>query len=235
MSLARLEFLEDNICDYYDNFLDDELFRADLLEGVPPRLATPALERVMCAMRTHGHSIDDKGGRTLNIVGLRSPVRKAGQFDDWICVFWRSFGQWQFRAYPATTDPGRKYLLAPLEKVDHKGTAILKAGQYKRCYSIGKHGSYTALVQVGRVAVHRDNNRDKYLDLTSNVERSWKTGINIHRAHSKKLKWEVGDYSAGCQVFQDPREFVQFMRIVRRFRRTYGNRFTYTLIDMTWG
>ncbi len=227
-----MHLLEDRICGNYHRFFADDCYGAHLLEGVPDRQGVPRLDRIKTAMRSRGYKIYESGRWRLNIVGLRSRNRKAGQFDDWITLFWKRHGEWQFRAYPATTDPSAKYLLKPLSSAWRKGgTAILKPGQYRGAYAIGKHGRYDALVQIHKVTVYRDKNKDTILDASGKEHRGY-YGINIHRAHWKDVLQEVGAYSAGCQVIQDPRDFVKFMRIVKGFRSRHGNRFTYTLLDL---
>ena len=222
--------LEDACAVHFDRIVLGATIGA--VSGPPPAYGgKPTIDRVMAKMKSRGHTVfDGTRGIDLNIVGIRSASRKSGQFDDWITAFWNSGSGWTFHAWPATTDPGAKYMTSPLKAVRRKGTAILKAGQYRSAYKIGKHrGKYTALVQVGRVTVYRDNNRDLTLDMGD--EEAGHFGINIHRAHWRDVLQEIGGHSAGCQVFQDPRDFAEFMGIVRKSARTYGDRFTYTLLE----
>ena len=55
-------------------------------------------------------------------------------------------------------------------------------------------------------------------------------GINIHRSNEFWTRATVDNYSAGCQVFNDPKEFISFMSLVKKAADIYGNCFTYTLI-----
>ena len=229
--LAYDSTLENNICLYIDRLgLGSSLDR--FLTGADTPVGAPRLSWILCAMQARGYKVfTNPRGYDLNIVGIRSSITKAGQFDDWLTVFWMESGKWVYHAYPGTTDPGSRYLTKPLKDVRHKGTAILKPGQYRICYKIGKHrDKYTALVQCGKVTVYRDNNRDDVLD-TDGMQQTGKYGINIHRAHRREILLEVGAHSAGCQVFQDPRHFAEFMSFARRAARRYGNRFTYTLLE----
>jgi len=104
-------------------------------------------------------------------------------------------------------------------------------GQYRGAFELGMHkGQYRALVQRKPVAVYRDANRDDRLDLTGDPE--WGMyGINIHRASATKTSEEVDKWSAGCQVFQDPKHFDDFMRLVENAAQVWGPRFTYTLLE----
>ena len=201
----------------------------------PDSTGYPKLDKIQAAMKAKGHKIfNSPKGYDLNIVGIRSSSMKAGQFDDWITVFWieKGSGKWAFHCYPATTDPGTRYLKSPIKAVRKKGTAILKAGQYRGSHKIGKHrGKYTALVQSGGpVTVYRDNDRDSFLDKGGTEETGY-FGINVHRAHYKEVLQEVGSHSAGCQVFQDPRHFAEFMGFCKTASKTWGPKFTYTLLE----
>lgn len=129
-----------------------------------------------------------------------------------------------FKQWEITTDPGLKTLKAPLNS---KGTAILQAGQYIDTYKLGKHkNTYTALVQTeGKVTVHRDNNKDAKLDLTSQLDTGF-FGINIHKAGMDSI--QVDGWSAGCQVFKRASDFEEFIRICKQSGQ---QTFTYTLFS----
>ena len=136
--------------------------------------------------------------------------------------------------YPATTEPGVSILKRPIKEVRHKGTAILVPDQYRGTYIIGTHGSkpgYTALIQRGtKVRVVRDNNRDAKPDYHMPEEDGW-FGINIHKHRGSDARVNTGGVSAGCQVFQSSKDFHEFMETCEIACDTYGNSFTYTLLD----
>jgi hypothetical protein len=191
----------------------------------------PAVEQVINAMRLKGHVVfDNENGFDLNIVGIRSREIKAGRFDDLIVVFHRRTGGWCYNVFPATTDPGLYYLENPLVE---SGTGIMKPGQYRGAYQIGKHqGKYDALVQHGgEITVIRDFNRDGVLDLDSGREESGYFGGNIHRGSSNVQSVDVGKWSALCQVIANPFDFAIFMALCRAGAAAFGNSFTYTLLD----
>lgn len=190
------------------------------------------LDIVKKAMLAKGHLVFEGGaskGYNLNIVGVRSKERTAGVFDDVLTVFYRLLPwEWQFHAFPGTTDSGLHYLKHPMNP---KGTAILVPGQYRGVYKIGKHrNAYTALVQMGgKVDVWRDRDRDNQLE-QGPVDRGMH-GINIHRALRDRELASVGRHSAGCQVFANPVDFNYFMNICALGRDRWSNSFTYTLLD----
>jgi hypothetical protein len=166
----------------------------------------------------------------LNIVGVRTDNTTPNTFDDKIYVFFRnSEGRVINHEFKATTDPGTYWLKNPMNP---QGTAILKEGQYIGCYGLGMHrGKYLALVQQKPVTVIRDYDRDAVLDFLNGREDRGLFGINIHRASETGTTKIVDHYSAGCQVFANQTEFIQFLQLCEKHRTLYGNSFTYTLID----
>lgn len=166
----------------------------------------------------------------LNIVGLRANSKVPNRFDDQIHVFYKSGPvQWEYHVFNATTDPGTYWLKNPLME---KGTAILAEGQYINAYALGLHrGQYKALVEVGPVTVIRDYNRDAVLDFFNGSHDKGYHGINIHHASVSGTTKYVDKYSAGCQVFENIDDFNRFIALCEKHSRSYGNRFTYTLLD----
>lgn len=173
----------------------------------------------------------------LNILGVRNPNTVANKFDDAIYVLFKDDqNKWNAIRYKATTDPGTYWLKNPMSKL---GTAILKAGQYKNAYEIGYHNwnkqpprKHLALVQRGPLTVYRDYDRNAELNFFSPREETGSNfGINIHRAAAKGETEDVGQYSAGCQVFANADDQAAFMKLAEKHAKLYGNSFTYTLID----
>lgn len=115
-----------------------------------------------------------------------------------------------------------------------QGTAMLAPGQYKDTYEIALHrGKYYALCQrLAKVNVFRDYNRNAVLDFYNGRLDTGMFGINIHRARKTGTTYTVDNHSAGCQVFQKVSEFNFFMKLCEKHRSLYGNRFTYTLVDI---
>jgi hypothetical protein len=166
----------------------------------------------------------------LNIAGFRSKSAIPNSFDDEIHVFYtKPDGKWNYHIYPATTDPGTFWLNNPMYE---KGTAILAQGQYIDAYSIGLHkGAYSALIQAKPVTVIRDYDRDAFLDFNNGIKQTGIFGINIHRAEVSGTTKYINKYSAGCQVFQNAKDFEDFMKLCEAHKNLHGNSFTYTLID----
>ena len=179
-----------------------------------------------------GYAYFDKGYYNLNIIGVRSNQNNkvTNRYDDCIVLDYNTSVGHKRRIYSITTEPGLKTMKAP---TNAKGTAILAPGQYRGAYKIDKHlGKYNALCQRNKpVKVYRDNNKDDKYDYNPATIESGLFGINIHRSNEFWTRATVDGYSAGCQVFDDPEEFIYFMNIVKKSAEIYGNSFTYTLIN----
>jgi len=188
------------------------------------------MNAVMKAMQLKGHTIfeDDSKPFNLNYVGIRD-ISGVGTFNDTFVVFYKYKGQWTSFVRMGTTDPGTYYLENPLNV---EGTAILKAGQHRGVWTLGKHqGKYPALVQAKEVTVIRDFDRDAELDVNNGKEDTGFFGINHHRANSAKESQIVGKWSAGCQVTQNPDEYDIFIELCRKSAEYWGSTLSYTLLE----
>lgn len=169
-------------------------------------------------------------GFDVNIVGVRnSDVGNAvtNAFDDRITVSYKDNGNWMFKEWIITTDPGKKGVM---QYHNSAGVARLVEGQYRGSHMLGLHqGKYEALRQKSNVKVYRDANRDMTYDENKISEGVF--GINIHKAGADSTY--VENWSEGCQVFKKAADFEEFMKICRKSKDIHGNRFTYTLIEST--
>ena len=196
-------------------------------------MITPTIDKIIQVMNSKGFRVYDTDSVdwNLNIIGIRNQEKTNKKFDDTIIVFHKFLGNWHISYYPITTDPSDYYLKNP---INADGVAILKEGQYKGVYQIDKHnGKYYALCQrLGDVRVYRDNNRDDVLDFKENSVQTGMFGINIHKGPLNG-NWDSRNenYSAGCQVFADTRHFNEFMDKCKNGTKSFGNKFTYTLLN----
>ncbi len=188
-------------------------------------------ESLESALKSAGHKMfkTDKKDYNLNIVGIRSIKPTVNEFNDLIVVAWKHNGKWTIKEYVATTLAGVKWLKQPMNP---KGCAILKEGRYDKTWKIAMHrNSYAALCQIRPVKVYRDNNKDSNYDMWENSVQEGNFGINIHRASAFNVLNKIDLHSAGCQVFQNPKDFNEFIDICRNSQRLWGDWFTYTLIN----
>jgi hypothetical protein len=132
-------------------------------------------------------------------------------------------GKWK-----ATTEPGWKYTLAPLNP---DGAFRIAFGQYK-AWVVGMHHDHEALVQlwepgenignglkVGELKGYRDKNKDGFRTGDKVVVGTgW--GVNQHWGYNMA---HVDGASAGCLVGQSKDGHVEFMKIVKRDARFAAN------------
>ena len=173
----------------------------------------------------------DKGNYNLNVIGIRSNNNNivTNRYDDIIVIDYNTDICHKRVCYTITTEPGKYYMQ---NVANSKGTAILVPGQYRGCWKLGLHrGKYKALCQAKEVKVYRDNNKDMIYDMSPEIIDKGIFGINIHRSNETWTRNTIDNYSAGCQVFNDPVEFNSFIRLCEKQRKLYGNSFTYTLIN----
>lgn len=186
----------------------------------------------MATMRAKGLPLYEKGDYNINTIGIRSSNARAGKFDDVLCQFYKVKGQWVFKAYKATTDPGLTYLQNPLNA---KGCAIVVPGYYTGVYQLGTHKGFPALRQSGNLKVYRDNNRDQVLDYNpATIETGSDMFCNIHYSQGDGQLDIIGPWSAGCQVLSAGRDsnlYKQFLAPYYKASTLYGNRFSYGLLE----
>jgi hypothetical protein len=188
-------------------------------------------EQIEKAIKAKGYVwFDDTSnkGYDLNIIGVRnSSTGKAvtNVFDDVIILSYKENGNWVYKEWVNTTDPGTKGVK---EYHNAAGVARLVPGQYRGSHTIGLHqGKYEALKQQKPVKVYRDANKDMTYDESKIQEGIF--GINIHKAG--KDSTYVENWSEGCQVFKREADFNEFMTICKKAATVWGASFTYTLIE----
>jgi hypothetical protein len=167
----------------------------------------------------------------INIIGVRRDNQGSNTFDDFLLVMYREEELMISNRYQITTDPGKYWLLNPMNP---KGTAVLAPDQYRSTWKLGKHqAKYEALVQAKPVKVYRDNSKDEIIDyntLRLSLDEGY-FGINIHRSNPYDQSYVINKWSAGCQVFKKVEDYNKFMELCKDSSKIYGNSFTYTLID----
>lgn len=113
---------------------------------------------------------------------------RMGIYDDAII---RCIGE-EITIWPASTDPGKYYIMHPMNP---HGCAQLQCGL--SWFRVGMHlNTHTALVQDSEFTVNR-------LDKTG-VKICQETGWFGINNHSGGPEYQVGKWSAGCQVVQSP-------------------------------
>ena len=186
-------------------------------------------EQIEAAVKSKGYVwFEGAKDYDLNIVGVRNSAtgnKVTNVFDDTMTVSYKVNGQWVFKQWQCTTDPGTKGVK---EFHNINGVARLVEGQYRGSHTIGLHqGKYEALKQSKPVKVYRDANKDMTYDETKTETGIF--GINIHKAGADSTY--VENWSEGCQVFKKSADFDTFMIIAKEAAKIHGTSFTYTLIE----
>lgn len=170
----------------------------------------------------------------LNIIGIRNlegREKDNNTFNDVFCFIYLEGGQKIVHTFKGTTEGGYKPRLNPSNS---KGLAIMVPGHYKKLWTFGKHkGQYDAFVQLSPVSVYRDNNKDNILDFEPSSIETGMYGINMHRANQSQTSTYVENWSEGCQVFADPKDFDKAMSIYNAYRKLWGDAVSYTLLLST--
>lgn len=177
-----------------------------------------------------GFTVYDGQDFLLNIIGVRTRGN-SNAFDDTLHVIYRCNGLWQHEQFLCTTDPGRYYLVNPL---NNAGCAVVSTPQQMQdAFYLGLRGdrSYHCLRQRKPVKVWRDGNRDSVIDYAELTDSSsW--GIQIHRASAQQTVTNIGRYSAGCTVIANPHHYDRFIDLCRaQIAVSTKETFTYTLLE----
>jgi hypothetical protein len=161
---------------------------------------------------------------SLVIIGKRSPERQANKFDDTFYLCRAKNGNFEIIDYfPITTDPGIYYLQHPMRP---EGCAIMEQGIYVNAYARGLHFGREAFVQVGKIRVYRDNNKNNILDMDPETLQEGLFAINIHEQF--QVDEVIGPDSAGCWVFLHKSDLQRAQKIVDA---TTQKRFTLILTE----
>ncbi len=192
--------------------------------------SSPGYGQLQTAMIKQGHRFFDSGDYNLNLIGIRSKDIDSNAFNDVLVVAFRTAGRPHVFTFPCTTNPGLYWRLNPATV---NGTAIVKPGQYRGLWQLGKHqGKYEALVQRTPITVYRDNTQNATMDINlDTATESGRFGINCHRATPTGTSTQVDKWSAGCQVLASAVDFSLLLALCRKALALYGNSFTYTLLD----
>ncbi len=192
-----------------------------------------AIEAVHALAKTHNFKIFEKNDMDLTVIALRHKPGIQNVFDDMLTVSYKLDGEWRFKAWPCTTDPGTYWLQHPMNV---KGTAIVVSNkQYPQSHKIGYHhvgspNQYEAMVQCSTLSTYRDANKDKIEDFV-NESLTTGGGINIHHAGTDSNT--VDKFSAGCIVFKRIADFYSFMSLVHR-QKDAGNGSKISLGLLDW-
>ena len=163
-----------------------------------------------------GQVIFTAGDYDLNVIA----IRRGDNVDD-LAVAYLLRGKWRVEWFIVSTEPTPQYLEHP---VNRKGAAILALGQHRASHASGLHRGRRALVQVGSVIVHRDNDGDSIPNSKTTPTEAGYFGINIHDDRGG---------SAGCLLASTTTIARLRELIVMQDKAGHGDRVSLTLIGGT--
>ncbi len=204
-------------------------------------------DRIALACEEKGYPLDKS---IYNLVGISGLFPKGSRdeaygidttpdkWNDSVLILAHDGVEWNILAfYRATTEPGRHYVVNPLNR---NGGACLDLGFHKGLWRFGQHRGYRALSQAGAARLRRDKNKNHRRDDVVTVERN--RGINLHT--SKTTGWRgsysetsIGRWSAGCVVIPNPDEFRECLSILEKapqYRKNSNTLFDFRLLDHSW-
>jgi len=164
------------------------------------------------------------GDFEVNVVGIRSYVQQANTFDDFMCVFYVDPNgktgplgkKWTYRAWTITTEPGT----TALGNGGDLGTNLIAEGQYIKAYRHRRHrasepkNNYSILGNDYNILIYRDANKDKWAQKDTKFLYVDTPGDNMHASGPYDQAGKpINGWSAGCQVFKDPKDFAEFIYI----------------------
>jgi hypothetical protein len=151
------------------------------------------------------------------ILGVRSNEDQANVFDDKFYIY---KGTMFHSVLTGTTNPGTT-ILRNYYKYNSKGAAILASDRwYYNVWNYGMHrGKIPALLQTGApVLVYRDGDKDDKSEELGKPEGGY-FGINFHlnsyNLGNKLITSQIGAWSAGCQVPNEPEKYNNLMTIFK--------------------
>lgn len=162
------------------------------------------------------------------VLGVRSNEDTPNAFDDKFYIFQ---GEKFIMVMSGTTNPGVT-ILKNHYKYNSKGAAIVASDRwYYDLWVYGMHlGKIPALLQLGnKITVFRDGNKNDKSEEIGEVQTGF-FGINFHLnsydLKSTLKKTAINDWSAGCQVPNDPTKYLQFINLIQSTKQ----KVTYCLI-----
>lgn len=186
----------------------------------------------------NGYVFHDTGKFNVNICGFRNKdLETVDKFNDYLGVaYLDEYLNKHFLIFAGTTKPGLGWLKEKMGNAD--GTGILCAGQHHNAWELGFHHvgkpeQYEAFVQSGPgvFKCFRDKDQDGKFDLTGPVYTNAQ-GVNGHHAAINDT-FNVGLYSAMCQVWQDDKEHMIALSIAKRCAELYKDKTGRCLFDYT--
>lgn len=165
----------------------------------------------------------------LNNIQIKEDGINGKETSNAISLYQSKIGTYHLLLFNGTTIPGIYWLKNYESKL---GTAVLEGDkQFKYIWKIGYHKqkeNHEAFVQISKCEVLRDFNHNDIAGDTNRKETGI-FGINMHRANINGKSIKIGQWSAGCQVFDEKRNLDKVIKIAKFYYK--NGPFNYTLIN----
>ena len=178
------------------------------------------IDKIIKIVKGGGGQVYEQEGY-INFCGVRNNSTND-TFNDVLYIYWKEGDTFKcVKTSGFTTKPGKKSIQNP---INSKGCAIVKEGWHPDIWHHGVHArgkksEHKALRQdegvTKPIAITRDNTQrgqtGKYeLRIISSTLENGYPYTNMHRSGNEKSS-NVGEWSAGCQVFQVKSEFEEML------------------------
>ena len=171
------------------------------------------------------------GVMSINVFSIRCDVSDY-EYDDLTGCAWIDDNEVKrVLLIQSSTEPGKKYKEVKLLNPD--GAAIMIEGQYRSSFQIGTfHKGRWCLRQVKPCRYYRDGDKDNNHDLSGKVY-TGNFSTHIHDDFGEQaIDRDVWSASAGCHVVEKSKFLRLFKPVVEKSAGKYGDKFTYTLLNV---
>lgn len=188
-------------------------------------MKTPSIKIIIKALKFKNYQIFDSDNEPffLNIIGIRNNKRKPNSYDDLIIVLWKNNGRWTRRSYHVTTD---SVLFFQGNPAYSPAKIILPEGQYLNCFKIG---AYKDIIDFNTFM--KDLKWGLcYRFISIKINDSFPK-LDFKCIHVPHKDINISKLSGRCHIFSNIKEYKEFVELILKARKPFGNLFSYTLIN----
>lgn len=204
------------------------------------------IEQIREVLRKKGFVFFERGDWNINLIPVRENEVFDNTFSDSLYIIYKDKGVWQNKTFKFTTLAGtlgfggeQSPLTAAQTGTGVDGTAIILEGQYRsalRLITDGVRYPFTSyLAQARPFNYLRDFDKNGFITRnairqTGNFFTHWHAMSNEGVA-SDQVNFIHSAWSQGCMGSDHPTWFGQILPLLSRGARTYGNLFSFTLLN----
>ena len=187
------------------------------------------IEELKALYKKKNYPFFENGDWNINLFGIRSKNRIAGEFDDIIGFALKIKGEWYVKTYQGTVDCGA-YFMKNLMHPD--GAAFMVPGFYRGLWRLGNFKGTKALLQVRPVKYYRDKNLDNIMDLNPAMISEGLIGLLNHEHFQKGDNAEhIYNSSAACWVTKSRKDHQDLIYFVEQSVKVFPGDVSVALFD----